>query len=233
MMTSQSQQHGEPVIALLSGGLDSAVSLVKLEADPRYHVLRAVMIDYGQRAFLQERKASSSLAQYYGIPYQVLTLDWLKEVLPEGLKSESDIDNPTEIYHVWVPNRNGLFLNIAAAMAEAYGAKYVSFGANVDEAQAGFPDNGVPFYESMNETLKYSTLNGVQVMAPVGDLTKIEIAQLGKTLALPFKYVWSCYEAGDVHCGKCASCQHLKRAVKAVGLAIPFADDTPAPVATL
>ncbi len=225
MMTSQSMQHGEPVIALLSGGLDSAVSLVKLEVDPRYHVLKAIMIDYGQRAFLQERKASSSLAQYYGIPYQVLTLDWLKDLLPEGLKRESNIENPTQLYQVWVPNRNGLFLNMAAAMAEGYGAKYVTFGANVDEAQAGFPDNGVPFYESLNQTLQYSTRNGVEVMAPVGHLTKIEIAQLGKDLGLPFKYIWSCYEAEDLHCGKCASCLHLKRATKAVGLPILFADE--------
>lgn len=226
-MPAMTSQHGEPVIALLSGGLDSAVSLVKLEADPRYHVLRAIMIDYGQRAFIQERKASSSLAQYYGIPYQVLTLDWLKDLLPEGLQTDSDIETPTEIYQVWVPNRNGLFLNIAAATAEAYAAKWVTFGANLDEAQAGFPDNGKGFYDSLNDTLKYSTLNGVQVMAPVGDLTKIEIAAMGKALGLPFKYVWSCYEAGDIHCGQCASCQHLKRAVDANDIYIPFADKLP------
>jgi 7-cyano-7-deazaguanine synthase len=206
-------KSGEPVMVLLSGGLDSAVSLVSLEADPQYQVIRAILIDYGQRTFKHERKAAMSLAHYYGIPLQVISLAWLTDLLPAGMHTDGDIQEATALRDVWVPNRNGLFLNLAASLAEAYSCRYVAFGANLDEAHAGFPDNAEPFWRSVNESLRHSTLNQVETLVPVGHLTKREIVQQGVKLGLPFKYIWSCYEPGEVHCGECASCQHLKKAL--------------------
>ena len=47
--------------------------------------------------------------------------------------------------NVWVPNRNGAFINIAASFCDAYEADYIVIGFNAEEAVT-FPDNSTDFY---------------------------------------------------------------------------------------
>ena len=105
-------------IILLSGGLDSLVSLGL--SKEKYNVALALTFDYGQKSASQEIEASRKICEYYGIEHKVIKLDWLREIthtaivtedaLPEGIQESSK--------SVWVPNRNGLFLNIAASFAD-------------------------------------------------------------------------------------------------------------------
>jgi len=222
-ITSPLPPVGEAVV-LLSGGLDSVVALA--EAVAAGGVCLALTFNYGQRAFAMEVKAAEAICAHYGVPHQVVPLPWLETLLPVALslkKSPGIRPNlPTPNYdaatvpegtkQVWVPNRNGVFLNIAAAFAEAYGAKKVVFGANADEAQ-GFPDNTQAYRERIDETFQYSTLNKINVWTPVGELTKAAIVARGIALGVPLEKVWSCYESGPIHCGVCASCQLLKSAL--------------------
>ena len=229
---------GSRCVVLLSGGLDSAVSLAALCNTPGTEVLRAVFVDYGQRNKAKELTAATSLAQHYGVPLQVLSLDWLAALLPEGMKHGGDALSPTTVHQVWVPNRNGVLLHMGAALAEGHGASHVAFGANLDEAESGFPDNGQAFWELMNQTLARSTRTGVKLLAPVGTLRKTEIVALGVALQVPFEHVWSCYENGlgpeqNLPCGVCASCQHLRRGLAANGVTMAFANDEPHPIATV
>jgi 7-cyano-7-deazaguanine synthase len=115
---------------------------------------------------------------------------------------------------VWIPNRNGLLVNAAAAFAESYGCDFVVTGFNREEA-ADFPDNGAEFVAAVNRGLEFSTRNGVRVMSYTQDLGKREIVALGSELRAPLSLVWSCYDAGQMMCGKCASCRRLKVALDA------------------
>lgn len=178
--------------------------------------------NYGQRAVAREQRAVEALTQHYGIALTTLTLDWLAQLLPVGLAPShqaGSVSNqqagglPTQA--VWVPNRNGVLLNIAASLAEAYGGDAVWFGANLDEANAGFPDNSEAFRQRITESLAYSTLTHVKVEAPLAQLTKADTVALAHKLGLPFAHVWSCYEADALPCGLCASCQLLKGALAA------------------
>ena len=219
----------QPIIMLLSGGLDSTVSLATLMNDPTKDVLRCVAFNYGQRSWKKEKEAIRHIASHYKIPLQIIQLDWLTHLVPEGYTPEFQ-GTATHISDVWVPNRNGVMLNIGAAIAEGIGAEVVAFGANLDEADAGFPDNGEEFWHQLNKCLKRSTLKGVKVMAPVGDLRKVDIVRRGRRLNAPLQYIWSCYGDGDLHCGHCASCLHLKRGLEPLGEDSPirFAESTPA-----
>lgn len=214
---------GESVV-LLSGGLDSVVAFA--EAVKAGGVSLALTFNYGQRAFAMEQKAAKAICAHYNISHQVIHLPWLEMLLPQALslkKSPGIVPNlPTPDYssssvpegtkQVWVPNRNGVFLNMAAAFAEAYGSTKVVFGANADEAQ-GFPDNTEAYRDQLTKTFEYSTLNKIKVWTPVSGLTKAQIVQRGIDLNVPLDKVWSCYEAGPIHCGLCASCLLLKSAI--------------------
>ena len=120
-------------IILLSGGLDSLVSLgVGIE---KYGISLALTFDYGQKAVEQEISTSKNICDYYKIEHKVIKLDWLKEVTHTALVSNEDlpegIDNPEQsAKSVWVPNRNGLFLNIAGSFADGNDYDYIIIGAN-------------------------------------------------------------------------------------------------------
>jgi 7-cyano-7-deazaguanine synthase len=116
---------------------------------------------------------------------------------------------------VWVPNRNGLFLAVAASRAEAIGARVVLVGFNRDEA-VDFPDNRPEFVERTNRALELSTRGKVQVVSFTQHLDKSEILAAGVELGVPIAELWSCYEAGERLCGRCASCEKLRRALERI-----------------
>lgn len=207
-------------IILLSGGLDSVVSLAKLK--DKYSRILALTFDYGQKSFLLEKKASEKIVKHYSIEHKIINLDWLSKISTSALTSEKDIpqvsnvdlDNLSELDNsVWVPNRNGLFINIAACYADSYSFDNIIIGANKEESIT-FKDNSKEFIDSVNLSLQNSTRSKVQVIAPLIDMTKTDIVKLGIDLSIPFKYIYSCYDAKNHHCGKCESCQRLIRALE-------------------
>jgi 7-cyano-7-deazaguanine synthase len=112
-------------IALVSGGLDSLVSLARavVERD-----VRAVMFfDYGQRARDSER-ASSMMWPIYGLSFLDADVR-LESLAPAGMRPRARISRASR--HPGrrlIPNRNGVFINVAAAYAESYGCDTIVTG---------------------------------------------------------------------------------------------------------
>ncbi|MGZ5280409.1 MAG: 7-cyano-7-deazaguanine synthase, partial [Pseudobdellovibrionaceae bacterium] len=138
-------------VLLLSGGLDSTVNL--LAARTESEVVLALTFDYGQRAVAREIEAAQKITSHFQIPHQVLKLpfftefgqssltDHRKTVPTGGQVSIDDLKTSQETAKsVWVPNRNGIFLNIAAGFAESLKADQIIPGFNREEATT-FPDN--------------------------------------------------------------------------------------------
>ncbi|MGI6493123.1 MAG: 7-cyano-7-deazaguanine synthase QueC [Pelotomaculum sp.] len=215
-------------VVLLSGGLDSTVSLA--------HALKAsevelcLTFDYGQRSAAQEKKAAAALAQYYRLEHRIIELPFLREITSTSLidlntalpePEAAGLDDFTAASFnaaaVWVPNRNGIFINIAAAYAESRQCELVITGFNREEAVA-FPDNSLEFVTAASNALNFSTLNKVKVISYTQHLNKLEIMNLGIKLGVPFEYIWSCYKGTEKMCGKCESCLRFKRAAEHVGL---------------
>jgi len=208
-------------VALLSGGLDSTVSLA--QALREGEVLLALTFDYGQKAARREIAAAARLAAHFGVPHRVLELPFLAEVTGTALvrgqvpePAREALDDPVlaraTAAAVWVPNRNGLFLNIAACFAESLGAGRIITGFNREEA-ATFPDNSPGYVAAANAAFAFSTANGVKVLSYTQRLAKPEIVQLGRRLGVPLQWVWSCYHGGETPCGRCESCLRLQRAL--------------------
>lgn len=218
----------EDSVVLLSGGLDSVVSLaVSLDS---CNIKLALFFNYGQRSCEREFEAVKNICKYYKILYKLVNIDWLRDItstslvkitnkLPEYTMEELDTSQEKlkkSAKSVWVPNRNGVMLNIAAAFAESMNCDTLIFGANAEEATT-FPDNSLEYVNSLTDALSYSTANSVKVLAPLVQKNKTEIIQEAIKINVPLHLLWSCYSNQERHCGHCESCVRLHRALKGNG----------------
>ena len=219
-------------VALLSGGLDSAVALAMVAAEETAGggtgVSLALTFDYGQRAAQREIAAARSMCAALDIPHEVVALPWLRHLAPRAVVdptsrlptlTEADLqgaDLEGTAASVWVPNRNGVFVNIAAAYAEQLGASEVVCGFNAEEA-ATFPDNSGQFVDAATRSLHFSTRSHVRLRSPTGTLNKQQIVELGRSIDAPIHLIWSCYDGGTEQCYRCESCVRLRRALTAAG----------------
>lgn len=215
----------EQSLILLSGGLDSAANLALCHQMDQ--PVLAITVRYGQRAEESEVLAAKDLCAYYGVPHQVVDLKWLGQLGGSALTQSSVALPILEAEHlndskitgqsvkaVWVPNRNGVLIQVAAAFAESLKVGRVVVGFNIEEA-ATFPDNSPEFIRRSNLSLEYSTFNQVKVHCYTAELTKSQIVTELKKLAKPFPFekIWSCYQGGALPCGECESCRRLQRAL--------------------
>lgn len=218
-------------VAILSGGLDSTTSLA-IAISKGVRVARAIFFNYGQGALSNERKASREIARHYGIEFVEIALPFLKKITtarivgrrePPVFKRANlrDIEfQKKTAAAVWVPNRNGIFINIGAAFAESLAVgrekTMVITGFNAEEA-ATFPDNSLTYVTCANRALHYSTMNHVEVISFTQNLTKPQIVVKALALGVPLKLVWSCYRSGARPCRRCESCVRSITAYESAG----------------
>lgn len=210
-------------VVLLSSGLDSAANLC-LE-DDGFKPAAALTIDYGQKGARRELERAAGLARHFGLPHETFDLRGFLKLVggKSALLGSGPIPSPESLDDlsvttksaaaVWVPNRNGVMLSIAAAFAESRGLDAVAVGFNAEEAVT-FPDNTVDYMSSVTASLRFSTANHVQVVSSTATLNKREIVSRLAGRDFPFELLWSCYEAGELHCGRCESCKRLHRALE-------------------
>lgn len=222
-------------ITLLSSGLDSVAALAI--AAESCEIEMAITFDYGQRAGQREIEYSRKVCEHFGIENRIINLGWLGEITNTSLVNRNeevpslsfeDIDEaaPATITEnsaksVWVPNRNGVMLNIAGSFAESRGCDYIVVGFNGEEAGT-FPDNSFDYVQAMDHAFSYSTQNGVKLLAPLIKLGKTEIVKRALEAKAPLEYSWSCYHGGEIPCGECESCVRRARAFKNAGTKDPL-----------
>lgn len=210
-------------IILLSGGLDSVVSLSVIRE--KCSEIIALTFNYGQKSYLAEKNAAEKISDFYKVEHKVIDLDWLSVISTSSLTtseiipyiSTDNLDNISVAQNtaksVWVPNRNGLFVNIAACFAEACNFDTIIIGANKEEG-ATFKDNTIEFVNAINSSLENSVNTKIQLVAPLINMTKEEIVNEAIKRNVPLELIHSCYISEEKHCGFCESCQRLKRALE-------------------
>ena len=213
-------------LVLLSGGLDSTVAAALRQAAAG-DVALGLWADYGQRAAAPERRAALAVGAALGIEVATTRVELLAAETRTALVAREAalltpapdaLDDPVaaagSAAAVWVPNRNGVLVNLAAALAEARGHAVVVVGFNAEEG-ATFPDNTPRFVAALNAALADSTAGRVRVECPTLALTKSELVAAGRRVGAPIGLSWSCYEAGPAPCGRCESCRRRDRALAA------------------
>ena len=216
----------EKAIVLLSSGLDSTVNFY--ESLKVYDISLALTFNYGQKAFEKEKEKSKAICEMHQVEHKVIDLPWLSDVSTSSSLTNSSKEIPTDSVDinslkssqesaksVWVSNRNGLFINVAACFAEQLEAQYIIVGFNKEEAQT-FPDNSSDFITSINSSLQYSTQNKVKVKSFTIDMDKKEIVLRGQELGVDYNLIWPCYFNGEELCGNCESCKRYLNALEQV-----------------
>ena len=200
-------------VILLSGGLDSLVALdiISKKCDN----ILALFFNYGQKALLEEREAAEKISKIYQITLEEIELPFLKKITNNALTNANN-NNFNELKSVWIPNRNSLFLNIAASYCDSCNYDVIIFGANKEES-IKFSDNKKDFINISNECLKYSTQTHPKIIAPCANMTKIDLVNYIIDNNIDFSLIKSCYQninsTGKKHCKQCMSCNYLYNAI--------------------
>ena len=222
------------MVVLLSGGLDSAT--VAAWARARGFDVIGLSIDYGQRHRC-ELDAAKALASHLGLAdHVVLRVDLaafggsaLTDAAIPVPRDRPDEALAAEIPTTYVPARNTVFLSLALALAEARGATAIGLGVNAID-YSGYPDCRPEFLDAFRHLAALATKAGVEghapeIVAPLVDLTKAEIVELGVELGLDQGLTTSCYDpdASGRPCGHCDSCRLRAAGFAAVGIDDPRA----------
>ena len=120
---------------------------------------------------------------------------------PSGESAFSDLPS------TYVPFRNGVFLSIAAALAEKERCDAIFIGV-VQEDSSGYPDCSASFIGAFERALELGTSRDFhpRIKTPLVHLSKAQIVSLALEIGVPLELTWSCYEREDAACGLCDSC---------------------------
>jgi 7-cyano-7-deazaguanine synthase len=214
-------------ICLLSGGMDSTVSLAFALREG--YEATALTINYGQR-HVRELEAAKAVASHYGVKHVIMNfpLTGFKSALTDPSIPISDHraeEIGYDIPDTYVPARNIIFLSVAAGLAESVGASTVFIGANAID-YSGYPDCRPEFFQAFEQMLEVGTKVGtlghpVRVEHPILRKTKAEIVLMGQKMDVPFHLTWSCYRGGEKACGRCDSCILRLKGFKEAGMKDP------------
>lgn len=209
-------------LVLSSGGVDSTTCVgIAVDKYGKDNVITA-SLHYGQKHD-KEIEYARKIANYYGVRH-------IEEDISNVMKYAKDVctlmKGGDEIEHksyadqiaengegrvaTYVPFRNGLFLSIAAAYADALfpGEEVkIYYGAHADDAAGqAYADCSPEFAGAMNKAINIGTYGKISIERPLINMNKAEVVKTGLALNVPYELTWSCYEGKEKACGTCGTC---------------------------
>ncbi|WP_024989315.1 7-cyano-7-deazaguanine synthase QueC [Segatella albensis] len=205
-------------VIIVSGGMDS----ITLLYDKKDEIALGISFDYGSNHNAKEIPYAKKHCERLGIKHITINLDFIHEyfkssllegaeAIPEGNYNEENMKSTV------VPFRNGIMLSIAIGIAESHNLKKVLI-ANHAGDHTIYPDCRPEFITAINKASIAGTYVNVEVSAPYTNITKGEIAVIGKKLGIDYTETWSCYKGGEKHCGKCGTCRERIEALEYAGI---------------
>lgn len=205
-------------VIIVSGGMDSTTLLY----DRRDEIALAISFDYGSNHNAREIAYAEMHCKRLGIEHITIPLDFMHkyfrssllegaDAIPEGHYADENMKSTV------VPFRNGIMLAVAAGVAESRNMTKLLI-ANHGGDHTIYPDCRPEFISAMDSATNAGTYIGVRVVAPYTNITKGDIARIGKKLGIDYAETWSCYKGGEKHCGKCGTCVERKEALAYAGI---------------
>lgn len=214
-------------VCIISGGMDSALTAYKAKAEG-YEII-ALHFDYGQRTEKREREAFYALCDTLDVKAKYcLDLAFLGHIGGSAL-TDKRIAVPTSgiedgvVPITYVPYRNGIFLSIAASIAEKEDAEALYIGV-VEEDSSGYPDCREDYMLAVEKAINLGTKEETKlsIKRPLVLLKKEEIVTESIALGVPLHLTWSCYQEEEHACGECDSCRLRLGGFKKAGVKDPI-----------
>jgi len=193
------------VVVPISGGMDSTVILYKAVEQFGSENVFGLSYDYGQR-----HKRELNLAEYHVNKlkineWQTIDTSFIKKLAPTSSLTNNDIETP-DIRKIageaqpksYVPNRNMIFLSIAASYAEAVNANIIYHGATKVDSLAGYWDASPEFLPTINEVLSLNRSTKISIEAPLINMDKADIVKEGIRLKIHFSKTYTCYSGENL-----------------------------------
>jgi 7-cyano-7-deazaguanine synthase len=209
-------------IVILSGGMDSTTTLF-IAMHQGYEVI-PIHFNYGQRTEKRELKSFNDICEFVGIKNKyIIDIPFFKQIGASALV-DKNLKVPTDglkpgIPITYVPFRNGIFLSIAAAVAEKEGASAIFIGV-VEEDSSGYPDCREDFIKKMQDAINAGTKpeTNIEIKTPLIHLKKEDIVKEAVKYNVPLELTWSCYQNEDEACGVCDSCRLRLKGFEKAGI---------------
>jgi len=218
-------------VVLLSGGLDSTVTLAKAIDDR--HKVTALSFRYGQR-HERELDSAKKVCGHYGVDHVIMDVDlsaFRSSLTKKDMKiPQRDHDSiGKDIPDTYVPARNIIFLSAAAGLCESIDADTIYIGANAVD-YSGYPDCTPEFFGKFRDMIAVGTKAGAEghplkIETPILRMSKEDIVRLGMSLNAPLELTWSCYTGGLKACGVCDSCRLRLKGFADAGVKDPIEYD--------
>ncbi len=217
-------------LILFSGGIDSTTVLYW--AKKEFDQILLVIIDYSQKHNVEVKNAIR-IAEQNNLEYlhvrfplgellgsALLTPDW---EIPVSFETAKDSRGIPETY---VPFRNGIFLSLAAGIAETRNITNILTGFNLIDTP-DYPDTTKNFADKMEAAINEGTTasitgNKYKVITPLINKSKKEIIEMGLSLKADYSMSISCYRGGEMPCLNCPSCDIRERAFREIGIEDPI-----------
>ena len=209
---------------LFSGGMDSTTLL--------YEVIHmgfrpvAITFTYGQKS-TKELEVTKAHVRKLDIQHIVIHFPALGEMARGCALTNDDIPIPEGIpdddlkRSMVIPNRNMIFISIAASYCLAWGVRNLFIAANKEDIDVA-PDCNPSVIEAMKRALDVCDHYPINLRAPYLQLDKLDILRIGQSLGVDYSLTWSCYAGDDKPCGRCASCIARLNAFKRAELKDPL-----------
>jgi 7-cyano-7-deazaguanine synthase len=226
MSAMHSITEDKRAVVLVSGGMDSAVTLALARAQG--FTCYALSVAYGQR-HVAELDAARRIAVDLGAKEHKIVDADLRSI--GGSALTADIEVPEDGGHgipvTYVPARNTIMLAIALGWAEVLGAQDIFCGVNAVD-YSGYPDCRPEYVEAFERLANLATKAAVEgkalrLHAPLIRLKKSDIVREGARLKVDFAATVSCYTADSdgKACARCDACRLRAQGFTEAGIADP------------
>lgn len=213
-------------VCVISGGMDSTLS-AKIAQNDGFEVI-GVHYNYLQRTEQKELEAFRNVIDALGIKTKYeIDLPFFADIGASAL-TDTSIEVPTSglsdgVPVTYVPFRNGIFLSIAASIAEKEGAEAIYIGV-VEEDSSGYPDCRDEYIKQMQNAINLGTKDEtkIEIVTPLVHMSKKDIVLRAIELDVPLQFTWSCYKSSDKACGVCDSCRLRLRGFERAGVKDPI-----------
>src|SRR3989344_5369830 len=194
-------------IVLVSGGLDSVVTLYYLRKVKKLKNLEIIFFDYIQRGLKGEKFCVEEISKLLKIPVAHVDFRFLNRFSTSLINKNKTIPKniSKDLKNIKKGIKEDIYLGIK------------------NEGRVPMKDTTKEFIKKINELVYFSVNSGdFKFKAPLISYDKDEIVKLGNKLKVPFEYTFSCYISSGfkkvngkklpIHCGYCESCMQRKKA---------------------